>query len=325
MTWQRRMPCVFVRGDRHDNLPVVGRAGHEQRWIIGVTMMHRMRNVMLCTVRSWLDDNASATGAALAFYCAFSLAPLLIIVLALAGWIVGETAAFEFVRNQLHLLFGGAMASVVVDAVKTSQQTEGLLAAILSIATLVIGATSVFAALEEALERIFGDSTRVRPGYRGWLRRRLLSLGFILALSFLLLVSLTVSTVIAGLRSWVTERYSPLLVTIGVLDLVISIALMTALFAAIYRYMPVRRLPWKLVTSGALLTAILFTIGKWGVGLYLAKSTVPTAFGAAASFAALLLWLYYSAQIFLLGAEFTACLGGLREVVRDKDRMLNTA
>jgi len=288
-----------------------------------MAMIRLMRNVVICTVRKWLNNNSSATGAALAFYCAFSLAPLLIIVLALAGWIVGETAAFEFVRSQLHLLFGSAMAGVVIDSIKTSQQSEGLVAAILSIATLVIGATSVFAALEEALERILGDSRRSPSGFRGWVRRRVLSLGFILALSFLLLVSLTVSTVIAGLRSWVTERYSSLLATIGVLDFVVSIALMTALFAAIYRYMPVRRLPWKLVTSGALLTAILFTIGKWGVGLYLAKSTVPTAFGAAASFAALLLWLYYSAQIFLLGAEFTACLGRLRDVDRDKGETLD--
>jgi membrane protein len=117
---------------------------------------------------------------------------------------------------------------------------------------------------------------------------------------------------IAGLRSWITEFYKPLLGIVGIADLLVSIVLMTSLFAVIYRYMPARRLPWKLVASGGLLTAILFTIGKWLVGLYLAKSTVPTAFGAAASFAALLLWLYYTAQIFLLGAEFTACLGGLR-------------
>jgi membrane protein len=194
-------------------------------------------------------------------------------------------------------------------------------AALLSIVTLLIGATTVFAALEEALEKILGEPAKQpQSGLRSWMRRRVLSLGFVLALSFLLLVSLTVSTFIAGLRSWITARYSPLLVTIGVLDFIISIALMTSLFAIIYRYMPARRLPWKLVASGGLLTAILFTIGKWAIGLYLAGSTVPSAFGAAASFAALLLWLYYTAQIFLLGAEFTACLGGLR-VTRQKARM----
>ena len=272
-----------------------------------------MRNVLSCTVRNWMNDNASATGAALAFYCAFSLAPLLIIVIATTGWIVGETAAFEFLRTQLRLLFGSATASLVMDAVTTSRRTEGVMAAMLSIGTLIIGATTVFAALEEALQKILGQPAKLKSGVRAWIRRRVLSLGFVLALSFLLLVSLTVSTLIGGLRTWITARYSPLLVTIGVLDFIISIVLMTSLFAFIYRYMPAERLPWKLVVSGGLLTAILFTIGKWAVGLYLAASTVPTAFGAAASFAALLLWLYYTAQIFLLGAEFTACLGGVRE------------
>jgi membrane protein len=282
-------------------------------------MIHGMRKIVSCTMRRWIEDNASATGAALAFYCAFSLAPLLVIILTLAGWIVGETAAFDFVQTQLHLLFGGAMAGLVLEAVKNSQQAEGLAAAIVSIGTLLIGATSVFAALEAALDKILGGPARTHSGFRGWVRRRLLSLGFILALSFLLLVSLTVSTVIAGLRTWVTERYSSLLVTIGILDLAITIALMTTLFAVIYRYIPVRRLPWRLVAAGGLLTAVLFTIGKWGVGLYLAKSTVPTAFGAAASFAALLLWLYYTAQIFLLGAEFTACLGEGGGTEREKN------
>jgi membrane protein len=272
--------------------------------------MHRL---ISCTLNNWIEDNASNTGAALAFYCAFSLAPLLIILLALAGWVVGNAAAFEFVQAQLQQLFGTATAKVVLDAVHTARQTQGIVATIVSIATLLVGATTVLAALDAALENILGGSPRSRSGLHSWLRRRFVSLGFILALSFLLLVSLTVSTAIAGLRSWVTQRYTPLVAIIGVLDALISVGLTTALFALIYRYVPAKRLPWKLVASGGLLTAGLFSIGKWAVGLYLATSTVPTAFGAAASFAALLLWLYYTAQIFLLGAEFTACLGGLRK------------
>jgi membrane protein len=273
---------------------------------------HSLRNVMSCAVRNWLADNASTTGAALAFYCAFSLAPLLIIVLAVAGWIVGEGFASEFLRGQLGLLFGDATAKVVLEAMRNSQQEEGVLAATVSVATLLVGATTVLAALEEALEKILGGPPRHGSGIANWFRRRLLSLGFILALSFLLLVSLTVSTTVAGVRTWVADRYTSLLGVIGIADLLLSIGLMTTLFAVIYRYMPTHRLPWKVVVGGGLLTAILFSIGKWLVGLYLAKSTVPSAFGAAASFATLLLWLYYTAQIFLLGAEFTACLGGLR-------------
>jgi membrane protein len=279
-----------------------------------------LRGVLSCTIRNWLADNASTTGAALAFYCAFSLAPLLIIILAVAGWIVGEASASGFLQNQLNLLFGSSTAKVVLEAMRNSRQEEGVLATVVSVGTLLIGATTVLAALDEALEKILGGTPDQGSGIANWLRRRVLSFGFILALSFLLLVSLTVSTVITGMRSWMAELHAPLLSVIGVADLLVSIGLMTSLFAVIYRYMPARRLPWKVVASGGLLTAILFSIGKWLVGLYLAKSTVPNAFGAAASFAALLLWLYYTAQIFLFGAEFTAVLGGTRVDKRDAQR-----
>lgn len=281
----------------------------------------QLRTVVPCTFRNWLADNASTTGAALAFYCAFSLAPLLIIVLAVAGWIVGAASASGFLEQQLHTLFGKSTASVVLEAMRNSRQTDGVLATLVSVGTLLIGATTVLAALEEALEKILGGAPRGGSGIFNWVRRRLLSFGFILALSFLLLVSLTVSTVIAGLRAWIADLYSPLLGAIGFADLAVSVGLTTSLFAIIYRYMPTRRLPWKVVASGGLLTAVLFSIGKWTIGLYLAKSTAPTAFGAAASFAALLLWLYYTAQIFLLGAEFTACLGGLREEKDTKNNL----
>jgi membrane protein len=276
--------------------------------------LQSMRGILSCTVRNWLANNASTTGAALAFYCAFSLAPLLIIVLTVAGWIVGEASASGFLQNQLRQLFGSSAARMVLDAMRSSQLGEGRVAALASIGTLFIGATTVLAALDEALEQILGGGVpRQGSGVSNWVRRRLLSLAFILALSFLLLVSLTVSTMIAALRAWITHLYSPMLGVIGVLDLLVTVALMTSLFALIYRYMPAQRLPWKQVAAGGVFTAVLFSIGKWAVGLYLAKSTTPTAFGAAASFAALLLWLYYTAQIFLLGAEFTACLAGLRK------------
>jgi membrane protein len=141
----------------------------------------------------------------------------------------------------------------------------------------------------------------------------LLSFGVILAVGFLLLVSLTLSTALTALRSAIAERFASLVIIAGVLDLTLSTALVTGLIALIYRFMPVKRLPWRPVLWGALVTAILFYIGRWLISLYLGRSTQPSAFGAAASFAALLLWLYYSAQIFLFGAEFTACLGGLRD------------
>lgn len=264
-----------------------------------------------CAFNRWFADNASSTAAALAFYCAFSLAPLLVILMTLSGWIVGAQAAEVFVADQLTMLFGVQTAEVLLEAVRSAQQPEGYMATILSIGTLLVAATTVLAALEEALNRIWGAGIDARRGVSGWVRRRVLSLGFILALSFLLLVTLTISTMLAGMRSWLAARYAPLVGAVGTLDIVVSMGLPTTLFALIYRYMPGQRLDWKVVLTGGLVTALLFAFGKWLVSLYLASSTVPTAFGAAASFAALLLWLYYTVQIFLFGAEFTACLGGL--------------
>jgi membrane protein len=264
----------------------------------------------------WSSDNASTVGAALAFYCAFSLAPLLVIISTIAGLVIGSAAAYGQIGYQLNDLFGAATAKILLGAVQSSQQTQGLWATWISAVTLVISATTVFSALEYSLETIWQDSTPAIRGLHGWVRRRLLSFGFILALGFLLLVSLTVTTCLATLRKEVAQNHAALVGMIGGMDLVISLLLISGLFALIYRYMPARRLPWIVVLSGGLLTAALFYVGRWAIGLYLAHSTQPTAFGAAASFAALLLWLYYTAQIFLFGAEFTAVLGGLREELR---------
>ncbi|HTC53022.1 MAG TPA: YihY/virulence factor BrkB family protein [Steroidobacteraceae bacterium] len=267
------------------------------------------------TVEYWSYDNASTVGAALAFYCAFSLAPLLVIISTLAGWVIGSTAAYGQIGYQLNDLFGPATARILLGAVKSSQQTQGLIATWVSAVTLLISATTVFSALEYALETIWEDTTPATRGIRGWIRRRLLSVGFILALGFLLLVSLTVTTALATLRRRVAADHAAMVGVIGILDLVMSLLLVAGVFALIYRYMPARRLPWRVVLCGGGLTAALFYVGRWAIGLYLAHSTQPTAFGAAASFAALLLWLYYSAQIFLFGAEFTAVLGGLRREI----------
>jgi len=270
-------------------------------------------SVIRCSAAYWISDEAGTIGAALAFYCAFSLAPLLIIVVAVAGWITGAEAAYGQLSEQLISLFGKPTAQILLEAMHSSQDNEGMLATVISVISLAVGATTVFAALESALEQIWGARTLAPTGLRGWIRTRLLSFGVILAVGFLLLVSLTLSTALTALRSVIAERFASLVVVAGVLDLALSTALVTGLIALIYRFMPARRLPWRPVLWGALVTAVLFYIGRWMISLYLGRSTQPSAFGAAASFAALLLWLYYSAQIFLFGAEFTACLGGLRD------------
>jgi membrane protein len=266
-----------------------------------------------CALTSWVDDRSSAAGAALAFYCAFSLAPLLIILLTVAGWIVGAEAAYGQLSGTLTQLFGQATAEVLLEAMKQSQDSEGFAAAAISIVSLIVGATTVFAALEEALDNIWHARSLAPTGVWGWLKVRILSFGVILAVGFLLLVSLSVTSALAALRSIIAARFSELVVLAAALDFAISLTLVAGLIAIIYRYLPSKRLPWRPVMIGAVVTALLFHLGRWAIGLYLAKSTQPSAFGAAASFAAMLLWLYYSAQIFLLGAEFTACAGGVKD------------
>jgi membrane protein len=273
----------------------------------------RFWGVGKCSISYWSTDHAATLGAALAFYCAFSLAPLLIIIVAIAGWVVGAEAAYGQLHNQLTSLFGQGTAGILLAAMKSSQSGRGLVSTCVSIISLLVGATTVFTALESALEQIWGVQADAPSGWKGFLRTRVLSLGVILAIGFLLLVSLSISTAMAGLRSYVAHRFTGAVIFAGTVDFVLSTAMITLLIALIYRYMPARRLPWNVVGWGALVTALLFHLGRWAIGLYLGKSTQPSAFGAAASFAALLLWLYYTAQIFFLGAEFTACLGGIKK------------
>jgi len=279
---------------------------------------HHAWPLVKTTVANWISDQATSISAALAFYCAFSLAPLLVIAVVVLGWIVGAEAADAHVGAQLTALFGRSTSKLIVDAMHSARDTHGLIATLVSVGTLVVGATTIFSALESALELIWGRRDVVPRGWRGFVRSRVISFGFVLAIGFLLLVSLTMSTAIAGLRDWVAHRYEGLVAVLGVLELVLSTALGTGLIALIYRYLPAYRLPWRHVLRGALVTALLFQIGRWAIGLYLGRATEPTSFGAAASFAALLLWLYYSAQIFLIGAEFTAVIGGSR-VAAERD------
>jgi len=243
----------------------------------------------------------------------FFVAPLLIIIVAFAGWIVGDQVAYSYVGSQLTMLFGAQSAKLVLDAMRGAQTTDGLFATLVSVVMLLIGASTVFSALESALQQVWGGRLPTSRGWRDFVRARLVSFGFILAIGFLLLVSLTLTTALAALRGYVLRHFEGAVGVFALLDFVISVVLGTGLVALMYRYLPARRLAWRHVLIGALVTALLFHAGRWAIGLYLGRATQPTAYGAAASFAALLLWLYYSAQIFLFGAEFTACLGQSRQ------------
>ncbi len=184
-----------------------------------------------CAIGRWARDQAATLGAALAFYCAFSLAPLLIIVVTVTGWIIGAESAYGQLSAQLTSLFGAATARVLLQAMKSSQDAEGVLATVLSIASLIVGATTVFAALESALERIWRAQTLAPTCVYGWLRASELSFGLILAVGFLLLVSLTVSTALSALRDGIRARFEGFTLIVTGLDVTISLALVAALIA----------------------------------------------------------------------------------------------
>ncbi len=258
-------------------------------------------------VAAWIDDYAASMGAALAFYTVFSIAPLLLIVISVAGLVFGEDAARGQILGQLGALVGRETAQTLETALADlNRPRAGLLGTVLGLATLIVGATTVFAELQDALDRIWRAPTRPK-GSSLWrlLRARLLSLGFVLGLGFLLMVSLVLSAGLTALGTWWGPFFGELAMLARLLDAVVSFGLMTAIFAAIYKAMPRVRVAWRDVWVGAALTALLFAAGKALITLYIGTSGVASPFGAAGSLVVLLLWVYYSAQIFLLGAEFT--------------------
>ena len=255
---------------------------------------------------AWVDDYAASMGAALAFYTLFSIAPLLLIVISVAGLVFGEQAARGEIFEQLSSLLGADSAKMVESLLQGLNRPQaGLLGTVVGLAVLLVGATTVFAELQDAMDRIWRAPTRPKGGLWGLLRARLLSLGLVLGIGFLLIVSLVVSAGLAALGKWWGPWFSEFEVLAQVLDLGLSFALIAAMFAMIYKWIPRVRVAWSDVWVGASLTALLFTLGKLLIGLYIGRSGVASPFGAAASLVVLLLWVYYSAQIFLLGAEFT--------------------
>jgi membrane protein len=265
-------------------------------------------SIVAQSVSAWLAHNASSMGAALAFYTLFSVAPILIIALAFAGYVFGAHAAETDLLSQLRALIGDAGAEALRGLLASAHYSDkrGVAAAI-GLATLVIGATSVFGELQHALDVVWGSPPNSRRDGAWWelLRRRLLSFGMVLGVGFLLLVSLIASALLAAFGGWLEARVRELRVVLPVLDIAVSFAMTVLLFAMIYKYVPRERIAWRDVWIGAAVTAFLFAVGKSLIGVYLGRSSFSGAYGAAGSLIVLLLWIYYSAQIFLLGAEFT--------------------
>lgn len=263
-------------------------------------------NLLVKSVAMWLDDYAPSMGAALAYYTLFSLAPLLIIIIAVAGLMFGQEAARGEIVAQIEGLIGADGAVAVQGLLKSaSEPAKSVLATLISLVTLLIGATTVFAELQSDLDRIWRVPPVKENGLWTLLRARLLSFGLVLGLVFLLLVSLVVSAVLAAFGKWsggVVAGWEALLQAINVS---VSLAITMVLFAMIYKLMPRARIAWRDVWVGAGVTALLFEGGKFLIGLYLGTIGVASGFGAAGSLVLLLVWVYFSAQVFLLGAEFT--------------------
>jgi len=256
-------------------------------------------------VQAWSDDYAPSMGAALSYYTLFSIAPLLLIVISVAGMIFGEKAVQGELTQNLQFLMGEEGARAIESLLSSvSEPKEGIIATVVGICVLLLGATSVFGELQNALDRIWRAPAR-KGGSSLWrlLRSRLLSFGMILGIAFLLMVSLVLDTVLQVLgKMWGTGA----LQAIGqLLNLAVGFALTTTIFGMIYKLLPRAKVDWHDVWIGALVTAGLFTLGKFLISIYIGRSAVASSFGAAGSLVVVMIWVYYSAQIFLLGAEFT--------------------
>ena len=256
----------------------------------------------------WSDDKAPKLGAALSFYTMFSLAPLLVIIISLAGFIFGEDAARGEIVSQIDSLIGRDGAEIVQTALKNTQDPEsGLIALVISLITSFIGSTIVFVELQDSLNMIW--KVKPKPGrnlIKGLIRDRLTSFAIVIGTGFLLLVSLVISALLSALSNFITDSFAgfPLWI-LELINIIISFGIIYLLFAMIFRVLPDVHLRWSDVWVGALVTALLFVLGKYLIGLYIGTSTLGSTYGAAGSLVILLLWIYYSAQILFLGAEFT--------------------
>jgi membrane protein len=259
------------------------------------------------SVLAWIDDFAPSMGAAISYYTVFSLAPLLIIVIAVAGLVFGEDAVKGMIQSQIAGLVGQDGAAVIQNLIASAREpSEGWVAGSISIVFLIVGATTVFAEIQSALDRIWHVPEKAKPaGLWGLLRTRFLSFGLILGLAFLLMTSLAVSAAVAALGNWFGGLFPGWELILHTVNLAFSLGAGTVLFAAIFKWMPSVQIAWRDVWVGAVVTACLFEGGKLLIGLYIGKAGVDSTYAAAGAIAVVLIWVYYAAQIFLLGAEFT--------------------
>lgn len=265
-----------------------------------------LAKVFVAALQACLTHRASSKAAALAFYTLFSMAPILVLVIAGTGLLLGTQAAQGAVLVQLKELVGPLGAAAIQNLLAGAQVPgSGRAATVLAVILLAVGATSVFAELKDSLDEIWSRQVPVPTGMLSVLRARLLSFGLVMALSFLLLTSLVVNAALALLaRVWARFWVGSLWI-FSSLSVLVTFAVIACLFAVIYKMLPEVSLPWRDVAIGAICTATLFSLGEYAIAAYLRSGGISTTYGAAGSLAVLLMWVYYSAQIFFLGAEFT--------------------
>jgi membrane protein len=267
--------------------------------------MKRIWNLIKRSITEWSNQNTLEWGAALAYYTAFSIAPLLIIALSIIGLAYKGNSLF-YIQTEISRLLGANAANVITGAIQSVRTSgHGTIANTISVVALVIGASSVFGQLQNTLNRVWGVQPKRGHFWKDLFKQRLISFAMILGISFLMLVSLLVSALLAAITGYFEHLLPGANFFWHVLDAGVSFSIVVLLFAAIFKIIPDVHIDWQDVWTGAIVTAVLFVAGKAGIGFYLGRSGVGSAYGAAGSFRILLAWVYYSSQILFLGAEFT--------------------
>jgi membrane protein len=257
------------------------------------------------TAAHWMEDNALRLSAALAYYSIFSMAPLLVLAVGLAGWFLGDKADSGHLAHELQALVGTQAAQAMQSMIQSaSKPSQSLTATLVGLITLLIGASGVFGQLKDALNTIWEVRPKPGLGIRGFVRERLLSFGMVLVIGFLLLVSFLLTALIDAFGHWISV-YLPAPWLWGGAGIVGSFAVVTLLFALIFKVLPDVKIAWKHVWIGAATTGLFFECGKFGIAFYLGRESATSSFGGAGSVVLLLLWVYYASCILLFGAEFT--------------------
>jgi membrane protein len=256
--------------------------------------------------QGWQQDKASLLAAALAYYTVFSITPLLVIAIAIVGAVFGQEAARGEIIAQINNLVGSEGAQAIEMALANANQPQlGSIASLISVVVLLIGASGVFAQLQEALNTVWNITVKPNVGLWNFIQKRLLSFGMVLAIGFLLLVSLIISAILSGISKLEFDILPGLTIFWQLLNFLVSFSFITVLFALIYKYLPDVKIRWRDVWVGAAITALLFSLGKYLIGLYLGQGSLGSTYGAAGSLIVFLAWVFYSAQILLFGAELT--------------------